>query len=61
MAKFLIVVMVMNWLYYLGYWWRVAKFEGNNVFVLFSHTGSSSLMVSESTLRTILKFHWGFK
>ncbi len=51
----------MNWLYYLEHWWRVVKFEENKVFILFPEFGASSLMVSELTLRNIMKSYWGFK
>lgn len=50
----------MNWLFYLGSWWRIEKFEGNNVFILFSQIGRSTIMVSEPMLRGLLKMHWGF-
>jgi len=51
----------MNWMYYLGHWWRIVKFEENSVFILFPEFGASSLMVSELTLRDIMKSYWGFK
>lgn len=49
----------MNWLFYLGCWWRVKKSEAMNVFELLAQGCRSILHVTRDMLRLIMRMHWG--
>jgi hypothetical protein len=49
----------MNWLFYMGGWWRVRKAEAMNVFELLADGSCSILHVTRDMLRRIMRIHWG--
>ena len=51
----------MNWLIYMGSWWRIIKTTDTDSYHLLSGIGLMTIKISRDLLRMIVRTYWGFK